>query len=290
MTVRKRERVQPVKLDSSEAAEFAALQILVTIHDRIRSMKRTQTVIANKPIMSPEIEEEIEAALAQFTNQDKWVDWGMDTLRKQGNMVLLEGPPGCGKTKIAEYMSKRVGRGMTTLNMKDIGGKAPGHTERMTNEVFTGARLNGGQTIFMDECEAVVWDRGRAGSDSMWMVGVIDELLMQCAKYPYLIVAATNRVDIVDPALQDRCFAVLQITMPGYPERVRLWQVKMPRRFPLQLSLAQCEKLAEFEISGRTIENAIVHEASSAIKHKRLPEFSGLIRQVKKLIAAKDRN
>lgn len=279
-----------MKPDSSEAAEFAALQILTTINTRISKMKETKTVIANKPIMSPEIEEEIEAALAQFTHKDKWVDWGMDTLRKQGNMVLLEGPPGCGKTKIAEYMSKRVGRGMTTLNMKDIGGKAPGHTERMTSEVFSQARLNGGQTVFMDECEAVTWDRGRAGSDSMWMVGVIDEILMQTAKYPYLVVAATNRVDIVDPALRSRCFAVLQITMPGFAERVRLWEQKIPRRCPLQLTLAQREKLAEFEISGRAIENAIVHEASHSIRYKRLPEFSGLIRQVKKLIAAGQAN
>lgn len=284
MKVRNRER--SVKPDSTEAAEFAALQILVNINDRIRKMASTKIIIANKPIMSPEIEEEIEAALAQFTNKQQWVNWGMDTLRKQGNMVLLYGPPGTGKTKIAEYMSKRVGRGMVTLNMKDVGGKAPGHTERMVHETFTNSRMDGIKTIFMDECEAVVWDRGRAGSDSMWMVGVIDEILMQSAKYPGLIVAATNREDIIDPALKSRCFAALQIGMPSFPERIRLWQQKMPKRCPLQLTLAQCEKLSEFEISGRAIENAIVHEASRAIKQHGLPEFGGLIRQCKKLIAA----
>jgi len=275
-----------VKPDSSEAAEFAALQILVKINDRIRKMSKVKITIANKPIMSPEIEDEVEAALAQFTNKQRWVEWGMDTIRKQGNMVLLYGPPGTGKTKIAEYMSKRCGRGMDTLNMKDVGGKAPGHTERMVHETFTQARLNGMKTVFMDECEAVVWDRGRAGSDSMWMVGVIDEILMQVAKYPGLVVAATNREDIIDPALKSRCFAALQIGMPGYAERVRLWQCKIPKRFPMQLTTAQCEKLSEFEVSGRAIENSIVHEASHAIKHKRLPEFIGLVKQVKKLIAA----
>lgn len=272
----------------SGAADFAALQILVKINDRIRKMAKTKIIIANKPIMSPEIEEEIEAALAQFTNRKRWIEWGMDTIRKQGNMVLLYGPPGTGKTRIAEYMSKRVGNGMDTLNMKDVGGKAPGHTERMVNEIFTGARLaeGGPKTVFMDECEAIVWDRGRAGSDSMWMVGVIDEILMQTAAYPGLVVAATNREDIIDPALRSRCFAVLQIGMPQFPERVRLWQQKIPKRYPLQLTLAQCEKLAEMELSGRAIENAIVHEASKAIKQQRLPEFIGLIRQCKALLTA----
>lgn len=292
MTVRKRERERSVKPDSTEAAEFAALQILTNINDRIRNMARTKVIIAKKPIMSPEIEEEIEAALAQFTNNRKWLEWGMDTIRKQGNMVLLYGPPGTGKTKIAEYMSKRVGKGMTTLNMKDVGGKAPGHTERMVHETFTGARLEAGgpQTVFMDECEAVVWDRGRAGSDSMWMVGVIDEILMQTAKYPGLVVAATNREDIIDPALKSRCFAALQIGMPGYAERIRLWQQKIPIRCPLQLTASNCERLSEFELSGRAIENAIVHEASMAIKQNRLPEFTGLIKQCKKLIAAGQAN
>lgn len=273
-------------MKSDSLAEIARLQILINIRNRIRNMATKKYVIAKKPIMSPEIEEEVEAALAQFTNRGKWIDWGMDTLRKQGNMVLLYGPPGTGKTVIAQYMSKRVGKGMVTLNMKDVGGKAPGHTERMTHEKFYEARMGGNKTVFMDECEAVVWDRGRAGSDSMWMVGVIDEILMQTAKYPGLVVAATNREDIIDQALRSRCFAALQIGMPGYAERVRLWQQKIPARFPLQLTVAHCDKLAEFELSGRAIENAIVHEASHSIKQQRAPQLSGLIKQCKKLIAA----
>lgn len=246
-------------------------------------MEKLKIAAKNKPIMSPQIEAEVEAALAQFTKKGVWVSWGMDTLRKQGNMVLLYGPPGTGKTKIAEYMSKRVGAGMITLNMKDVGGKAPGHTERMVDDRFRQARVGGNLTVFMDECEAVVWDRGRAGSDSMWMVGVIDEILMQCATYPGLIVAATNREDIIDPALKDRCFATLQIGMPGFEERVRLWQQKIPTRFPLQLTTAHCEKLAQYELVGRQIENAIVHEASRAITEKRKPTFKSLAEMADKL-------
>lgn len=272
-----------VKPDSN-LAEVARLQTLEQLEHRIANMANEKYTVAKKPIMSPALEREIDAALAQFTNKSKWKEWGMDILRKQGNMVLLYGPPGTGKTTIAEYMSKRVHRGMITLNMKDVGGKAPGHTERMVSQTFQTARVEGGKTIFMDECEAIVWDRGRAGSDSMWMVGVIDELLMQCAKYPYLIVAATNRDDIIDPALKDRCFACLQVGMPEEPERVRLWEQKIPARFPLQLTQVQRERLAEFKLSGRQIENAIVHEASNALTLNRKPMFSTLIRVCEKLV------
>lgn len=273
--------VETVK--SQRLRKVAALQVLNLKLNIIRKMAKTKIIIAKKPIMAPALELEIESALAQYEQKGKWTEWGMDCLRKQGNMVLLYGPPGTGKTVIAEYMSKRCGRGMVTLNMKDVGGKAPGHTERMVHEVFLSGRTGGGKTIFMDECEAIVWDRGRAGSDSMWMVGVIDEILMQTARYPYLIVAATNRDDIIDPALRSRCFAALQIGMPESPERVRLWRQKMPERFPLKLTTVQIEQLAEYPLVGRDIETCIVREASTAIVEKREPRFHGLIEQCKKL-------
>lgn len=271
-------REKPVNL-----LEVAALQTLNRIQQRIHKMTRIKIADKNKPIMSPSIEAEIESALAMYAKKTVWTDWGMDTLRKQGNMVLLEGPPGTGKTKIAEYMSKRVGKGMLTLNMKDVGGKAPGHTERMVHEKFQEGRTSGMKTIFMDECEAVLWDRGKAGSDSMWMVGVIDELLMQTGKYPGLIVAATNRAEIVDPALKSRCFAVLQIGIPEMPERERLWEQKIPARFPVQLTKIQRERLSEFVIVGRDIETCILREASAAIVHSRNPSYLGLLEQVKKI-------
>lgn len=247
-------------------------------------MTKIKIADKNKPIMSEELEEEIESALMMYTRKGLWVDWGMDSLRKNGNMVLLFGPPGTGKTVIANYMSKRVGKGMTTLNMKDVGGKAPGHTERMVAQTFQTAKLEGNKTVFMDECEAIVWDRNRAGSDSMWMVGVIDEILMQTAAYPGLIVAASNQEKIVDEALKNRAFATLQVGMPKEPERLRLWKQKIPARFPLQLTAIQIERLASFEMVGRDIVNVIVREASKALAKNREPSFGSLIRICEKMV------
>lgn len=248
-------------------------------------MSNLKIAAKNKPILSDELEEEIESALMMYSRKGLWVQWGMDTLRKGGNMVLLFGPPGTGKTMIAEYMSKRVGKGMTTLNMKDVGGKAPGQTERMVNETFRTAKLEGNKTIFMDECEAIVWDRNRAGSDSMWMVGVIDEILMQTAVYPGLIVAASNQEQVVDSALKSRAFATLQIGMPAERERILIWRQKIPSRFPLQLTTAQIQRLASFEMVGRDIVNAIVKEASKALANDRQPQFGSLIRICEKMTA-----
>lgn len=230
----------------------------------------------NKPVMTPATEAEVESALVQYESRTQWREWGLDILRKQGAAVLLHGPPGTGKTVIAEYMSKRVGRGLMRLNMKDVGGKAPGDTERRISELFAQAQTENHKTIFLDECEAILWDRSKAGSDSMWMVGVVDELLMRIAEYRGLIILATNRVEIVDTALVDRCFANLQIGTPDFPERVRLWKQKIPARYPFQPTQLQLEKLAQHVLSGRSIENALVREASHAIREQRKPTFASL--------------
>lgn len=226
-----------------------------------------------KPVMSKHIEGEVEALLIQYTNFSMWREWGMDSLRKNGAAILLEGPPGTGKTTIAEYIAKRIGRGLATINMKDIGGKAPGHCERMLDEAFQRAHAEGNRTIFIDECESVLWDRTRAGSDSMWMVGVIDELLMQVAKYKGAIIFATNVPQMIDSALRDRCFAILQVNRPDKEERIQLWKNKMPERFPLKLTPVQIQRLAEYDLSGRQIENVIVREASFAMRESRKPTF-----------------
>lgn len=272
-----------VKPDVTVMQNFARLQTLQTISDNIDRMTKIKIAAVNKPIMSKELEQEIEAALMQSTNARLWQEWGVDMIRKNGNTVMLYGPPGMGKTTIANYMAKRIGKGIATLNMKDIGGKAPGQTERMTHQFFLDCRQAKNKTIFMDECEAVIWDRNRAGSDSMWMVGVIDEILMQVATYPGVIIAATNQDKIVDGALKDRCFAVLQVGLPEYAERIRLWKQKIPARFPLQLSTVQAERIADVPLGGRQIVNTIVREASLAIAQDRQPSFSSLFKIAEKL-------
>lgn len=279
MIVKKGLGVFAVKLTHREnlrKEEICKLVNLENIRTRIRNMAIT-IAAKNKPILSAALELEIESCLVQYKKRHLWAKWGMSELRKKGNMLLLEGPPGTGKTMIAAYMSKRIGKGMTTINMKDFGGKEPGHGERMIADHFRVAKVEGSKTIFMDEVEAIMWPRDRADSGEMWMVGIIDELLMQTAKYEGLIVAATNVPHMVDAAFKDRCFAVLQIGIPERDERIKIWRQKIPEQFPLRFTSMQIEKLAEYILTGRKIEDVIVREASMALVQDRIPTFSGMV-------------
>lgn len=201
----------------------------------------------------------------------------MTGLRKSGSAILLEGPPGCGKTTIATWLSLTIRKkGMKEISFADFGSHVPGENSRQIRGLFEYAKGNGDMTLFLDDCEAILWDRARAGSTAMWMLEVIDELLVQIPKYNGLVILATNMKQILDPALLSRMLAEIYIGMPDRPLRLVLWTVKMPAPFPLKLTVEQKEKLADLILSGRDIENAILNCASDALRLKKIPTYKKL--------------
>lgn len=198
-------------------------------------------------------------------------------MRKQGAAILLVGPSGTGKTTIAEYLSLKVRkRGLKQISFADFGSHVPGENARQIQKLFADAKENGEMTVFIDECEAVLWDRGRAGASAMWMLEVIDELLVQIGKYPGLCILATNKPELLDSALMRRLIAIIHILRPEFPERVRLWQQKIPDTYPLKLSIAQFEKIATLQLTGADIENIIIDYSSECIRTSKKPKFDTL--------------
>lgn len=234
-------------------------------------------IYGKKPIMSPDVEAQVLDAVSMYINRMKWRAWGMSSLRKQGAAILLKGPPGCGKTTIANYLSLSVRKkGMHELSFADFGSHIPGENARQIREVFTYGKENENMTLFLDECEAILWDRSRAGATAMWMLEVIDELLAQISKYQGLIILASNKDELLDYALERRLLATIHIGIPNYQMRLALWRTKMPRTFPLKLTIEQTEKLSELVITGAEIEIAIINCASEALRKKKNPTFATL--------------
>jgi SpoVK/Ycf46/Vps4 family AAA+-type ATPase len=231
--------------------------------------------VANKPILAPDVEREVHSAIAQYLGQDRWRDWGMRNYRKQGSFILLVGDAGTGKTITASYLTQLIGRPLIRLDLSNFGSATPGEGERVIAQTFADAESNGA-TMFLDELEAIMWDRAKAGEGSMWMVAIIDKLLTEIADYKHLVVGATNHEAMLDPALRRRVIAYVRVSRPDYNTRKRLWAVKIPKRYPFQPSPVQLEQLAQYNLTGATIENAVVKEAQFAILENRDPEFDSL--------------
>lgn len=234
-------------------------------------------IYGRKPIMSPELEAQVLNAVVQYSKSVKWKQWGLYKIRKQGAAILLKGPPGTGKTVIAEFLALKVRRkGIKEVTFADFGSATPGENSRQIRKIFQAAKDNGLMTIFLDECDAILWDRSKAGGDSMWMLEVIDELLIQIAKYSGLVILASNKDELLDAALYRRLLAIIHVGYPEKPERIKLWQSKLPEEFPLKLSLDQFSDIATLQLSGAEIENAIIDYASECLRTEKKPHYDGL--------------
>lgn len=227
--------------------------------------------------MSATLERQVMNAVVMYSKRQEWKKWGLHRIRRQGAAILLEGPPGTGKTVIAEHLSLRIRKkGLKSMSFADFGSHVPGENARQIRKFFKEAHENGEMTIVLDECEAVLWDRSRAGSTAMWMLEVIDELLVQIGKYPGLIILISNKSEILDSALDRRLLARIYVGRPEAQERAKLWRDKMPEEHPLKLTLDNISKLATLQLSGAEIENVIMDYSSDCLRANRKPNFEGL--------------
>lgn len=231
--------------------------------------------VANKPILSHHVEEQVHAAVAQYLAAGQWSEWGLKFLRKQGSLILLHGEPGTGKTTTASYLTQIIKRPLAHLNLSTFGSSEPGAGERNITNFFAQAASNNA-TVFLDEADSILWNRDKATGDSMWFVSIISTLLTNLSEYRDLCILATNREGALDSAIQSRVIAEIHIGRPDFNTRQRLWAAKIPKRYPLQLSQAQIEIISQYDLTGRMIESAIIKEAQQAIIQGRLPQFDSL--------------
>lgn len=230
-----------------------------------------------KPILPAELMDQVLAGIAASKNLDKWRAWGFKTAN---SVLLFSGLPGTGKTTTAKWVARRLGLPLVPVTGKDIGSGDFGDSERNIERIFKTAAEHHA-VIFFDECEALIWDRGKATGDSMWMIAIINAILTNVEAYDGNVILASNHAGMIDGALMDRVTFEVKFTLPDYATRLRLWAIKWPK-WPLTLDKKNHEILGMSEISGRKIEQVIKEEARYAIEEDRRPSFKGLIEILKR--------
>ncbi|MBN2253743.1 MAG: AAA family ATPase, partial [Kosmotogaceae bacterium] len=119
--------------------------------------------------------------------------------------ILLYGPPGCGKTLLARAVATESEANFITIKGPEVFSKWVGESEKAIREVFRKARMASPTVIFFDEFDSLVPGRGMGYADSGVTERVISQLLTEMdglvSLEDVVIIAATNRPDIVDPAI-----------------------------------------------------------------------------------------
>jgi len=145
--------------------------------------------------------------------------------------ILLYGPPGCGKTLLTRAVATESEANFITIKGPEVFSKWVGESEKAIREVFRKGRMAAPSVIFFDEFDSLVPRRGMGFADSGVTERVISQLLTEMdgiiTLEDVVVIAASNRPDIVDPAvLRPGRFDRL-IYVPEPDEKVRLEILKL---------------------------------------------------------------
>ena len=117
--------------------------------------------------------------------------------------VLLYGPPGTGKTLIAKAVANEVDASFHLVNGPEIMSKYKGESEERVREIFEEARSNTPAIIFFDEIDAIAEKRDESGNAESRVVAQLLSIMDGIdPRGDVIVIAATNRVDSIDPALR----------------------------------------------------------------------------------------
>ncbi|WP_456419808.1 CDC48 family AAA ATPase [Methanocaldococcus infernus] len=144
--------------------------------------------------------------------------------------VLLFGPPGTGKTLLAKAVANEAGANFISVKGPEIFSKWVGESEKAIREIFKKARQNAPCIIFFDEIDAIAPKRGRDISS-----GVTDKVVNQILTEldgleepkDVVVIAATNRPDIIDPALlrPGRLDRIILVPVPDEKARLDIFKI-----------------------------------------------------------------
>ncbi len=162
--------------------------------------------------------------------------------------ILLYGPPGTGKTMLAKAVATESEANFISVKGPEFLSKWVGESERAVRETFRKARQAAPCVIFFDEIDAIAPARGSLG-DSHVTERVISQILTELDGLEELrdvtVIAATNRPDIIDPALlrPGRFDRLIYIPPPDKKARLEIFRIHTKKK-PLAKDVS-IEELAE---------------------------------------------
>jgi transitional endoplasmic reticulum ATPase len=187
--------------------------------------------------------------------------------------VLLHGPPGTGKTLIAKAVANEIDASFHTISGPEIMSKYYGESEEKLREVFEEAEESAPAIVFVDELDSIAPKREDAGGDVerrvvAQLLSLMDGLE---ERGEVVVIAATNRVDAIDPALRrgGRFDREIEIGVPDRDGRLEILQVHT-RGMPLSDSV-DIERYADntHGFVGADIEQLAKEAAMTALRRVR---------------------
>jgi AAA+ superfamily predicted ATPase len=198
-------------------------------------------------------------------------EWGFAAKLPYGRGVsaILAGPPGTGKTMVAQLLARELGYDLYRIDLSQVVNKYIGETEKNLAKIFDEAETSHA-VLFFDEADALFAKRTEVRSSNDRYANLeVNYLLQRMETFDGVTLLATNLEQGIDDAFKRRVRFTIQFELPEPPERARLWRSMFPPEVPLAAGI-DWELLARrFVMAGGYIKKAAVRAALRAAESRR---------------------
>jgi SpoVK/Ycf46/Vps4 family AAA+-type ATPase len=211
-------------------------------------------------VIGSKLKSELQSVIDLLKYPKRAREFGIETPKG----ILLEGPPGTGKTTLAKVVANTAGVAFFALRMDEVVSKWVGESEKNLSRLFDAAAEHAPAVIFIDEVDSI--GKNRSGGSSGFSDNLLNHLLQLTdgvVKTEGLyIIAATNRAELVDEALKrpGRLDKVIQVPLPNTANRRRMFDIHTAKlHLAAEVSLDELAQVTA-GASGATIK-AICNQA-----------------------------
>jgi transitional endoplasmic reticulum ATPase len=277
-------RVLPeLNLEDEKLSPEVLNKLIVTMSDFEHAIKEVMpSAMREVYLESPDIPWSAIGGLEEVKRElQEAVEWPLrypDLYTKLGHTmpkgVLMHGPSGTGKTLLAKAVATESEANFISVRGPELLSKWVGESERGIREIF---RRAAPCVVFFDEIDSIAPTRGMGG-DSMVTERVVSQLLTELdgiqALSGVVVIAATNRADMIDPALlrPGRFDKIVFVPMPDKAARQRILEIHAKDK-PMgpDVDFAKISEMTEGFSGADT--SAVANTAVSLVLHEYLAKY-----------------
>ncbi len=202
--------------------------------------------------------------------------------------ILLHGPPGCGKTLLVKAVATENDMTFFNVSIADVLSKWVGESERLIKEIFRQAHERRPSIVFFDEIEALFTIRGfmdTSGVHKNIIAQILSEMDGLLELRDVFVIGATNRADLVDPALlrPGRFDEIIEIPRPSRRMAEDIIAIYLSEDLPVDAGIVKQQGSRKEAVIY--LRNAVLDEfygESKWVKVKADPEAKEAIKTVKR--------
>lgn len=212
-------------------------------------------------------QDQLDALLLRYQHKDILATQLAQLDYQTGVVSLISGPPGTGKTCLAQLISSELGVPLIQANLAHLASKWIGETEKNLEQLLNFAQQQAA-VLFFDEADALFAKRNSVASSQDKNANLlVSYLLQKMESYQGVMVLATNLKANIDSAFFRRCHFYFELDNPSAELRLRLWQHYLPTCIELAADI-QLELLAsQFLLNGAQIKQVLQQACLTQITH-----------------------